>query len=122
LQALRPAFGGTDRQELLRQIAPEAAVPPRRPERGMPAELEVIVLKAAEKNPQDRYAAAQQLADDLRRFLDDRPIKARRPSWRQVTMKRARPHRPVVRNEVFGTRDGEGCGVSPPVNHQGLAA
>jgi serine/threonine protein kinase/Flp pilus assembly protein TadD len=96
LLTLRPAFPGTDRQELLRQIAFEEPVAPRRLERAVPAELETVVLKALEKNPADRYATAQELADDLRRFLDDRPIRARRPSLRQVAVKWARRHRPLV--------------------------
>jgi serine/threonine protein kinase/Flp pilus assembly protein TadD len=96
LLTLRPAFGGTDRQELLRQIAFEEPQAPRRIDRAIPAELETIVLKALEKNPADRYATAQEMADDLRRFLDDQPIRARRPSWRQVAAKWARRHRGVV--------------------------
>src|SRR6185437_5789476 len=65
LLTLRPAFDGRDRQELLRQIAIEEPPRPRRLERGTPAELETTVLKAMEKNPNDRYATAQELADDL---------------------------------------------------------
>jgi tetratricopeptide (TPR) repeat protein len=96
LLTLRPAFAGQDRQELLRQIAFEEPAAPRKVDRSIPAELETIVLKAMEKNPADRYATAQELADDLRRWLEDRPIKARRPSLRQVVAKWARRHRPVV--------------------------
>ena len=59
----------------------------RRITRAIPAELETIVLKALEKNPQDRYATAKELADDLQRWCEDRPIQARRPSWRQVATK-----------------------------------
>jgi serine/threonine protein kinase len=55
LLTLRPAFAGTDRQELLRQIAVEEPVKPRRLEKAVPAELETIVLKALEKNPRERY-------------------------------------------------------------------
>jgi hypothetical protein len=96
LLTLRPAFSGSTRQELLRQVAFEEPAPPRKLERGIPAELETIVLKALEKNPQDRYGTAQELADDLRRWLEDRPIRARRPSWRQVAGRWARRHKPVV--------------------------
>jgi serine/threonine protein kinase/Flp pilus assembly protein TadD len=77
LLTLEPAFAGNDRQELLRQIAFEEPARPRRLNRGVPAELETIVLKALEKNPADRYATAKELADDLRRFLADEPIRAR---------------------------------------------
>src|SRR5205823_7117181 len=71
LLTLEPVFNGRDRQELLRQIAFEAPKPPRRLNRAIPAELETIVLKALEKNPTDRYATAQELADDLERYLKD---------------------------------------------------
>jgi serine/threonine protein kinase/Flp pilus assembly protein TadD len=96
LLTLQPACPGTDRQELLRQIAFEEPVPPRRRERAVPAELETVVLKAMEKAPQDRYATAQDLADDLRRWLDDRPIGARRPSLLHRLRKWRRRHRAAV--------------------------
>jgi tetratricopeptide (TPR) repeat protein/serine/threonine protein kinase len=96
LLTLRPVFAGADRQELLRQIAFEEPVAPRRLERAVPAELETVVLKALEKNPDDRYATARELADDLRHWLEDRPIRARRPSLRQVATRWARRHRAVV--------------------------
>jgi tetratricopeptide (TPR) repeat protein len=96
LLALCPVFDGRDRQELLRRIASEEPHPPRRLSPAVPAELEVIVHKALEKEPAARYATAQELADDLRRFLEDKPIHARRPSWLEQTRKWARRHRPVV--------------------------
>jgi hypothetical protein len=96
LLTLQPAFTGTDRQELLRQIAFEEPRPPRRLNKAIPAELETIVLKALEKNPADRYSTTQELADDLRRFLDDKPIRARKPSLRQMAARWARRHRAVV--------------------------
>src|SRR5438552_4435355 len=65
LLTLEPAFDGHDRQELLRQIAFDEPRRPRRWNRAIPHELETIVLKALEKNPADRYATAQELADDL---------------------------------------------------------
>ncbi len=102
LLTLEPAFAGQDRQELLRQIAFEEPKPPRRICKAIPAELETIVLKAMEKNPADRYATAQEVADDLRHWLEDRPIKARRPSLRQVATKWARRHRPLVASLAAG--------------------
>jgi serine/threonine protein kinase/Tfp pilus assembly protein PilF len=96
LLTLEPAFSGADRQELLRQIAFEEPKAPRRLNRAIPAELETIVLKALEKNPAERYGTAQELADDLRRFQEDRPIRARRASVVQRLRKLARRHRAVV--------------------------
>ncbi len=96
LLTLRPVFEGKDRQEILRQIAFEEPAPPRQRNKAIPAELETIVLKAVEKNSAERYAAAQELADDLRRFLQDEPIRARRPTCLQVVTKWARRHQPVV--------------------------
>jgi WD40 repeat protein/serine/threonine protein kinase len=97
LLALEPAYDGRNREEVLRQIAFEEPRPPRRLNRAIPAELETIVLKAMAKNPEERYATAQELADDLRRFLDDQPIRAKRPSLRQRVTKWARRHQSVVR-------------------------
>lgn len=77
LLTLRPAVSGGDRQELLRRIAFEEPVSPRRVDPAIPAELATIVLKAMEKSPAERYPTAQELADDLRHFLENRPIRAR---------------------------------------------
>jgi serine/threonine protein kinase/Flp pilus assembly protein TadD len=96
LLTLRPAFGGSDRQELLRQISFEEPRKPRRIDRTISVELETIVLKAMAKSPAERYATAQELADDLRRFLDDKPIRARRPSSLRRLRKWARRHRQTV--------------------------
>lgn len=96
LLTLQPAFGGDDRQELLRKIAFEEPVRPRRLNRAIPAELEIIVLKAMEKNPTDRYATAKDLADDLGRYLHDEPIRARRSPLVQRARKWTRRHRMAV--------------------------
>jgi serine/threonine protein kinase/tetratricopeptide (TPR) repeat protein len=96
LLTLEPAFGGTDRQALLRQIAFEEPRRPRRLNKAIPVELETIVLKAMEKNPAERYATAQELADDLEHFLKDEPIRARRPTAVQRARKWGRRHRAVV--------------------------
>jgi serine/threonine protein kinase len=92
LLTLRPPFDGSDSHELLRQIAFEEPAAPRRIDRAIPMELETIVLKALEKRPEDRYATAQELADDLRRYLTNEPIRARRSSLLQRARKVARRH------------------------------
>lgn len=100
LLTLEPAFDGRDRHELLRQIAFEEPRPPRRINKAIPAELETIVLKAIAKNPAERYATAQDLADDLQRYLKDEPIRARRPSLLGRARKWSRRHRPVVASAI----------------------
>jgi tetratricopeptide (TPR) repeat protein len=96
LLTLEPAFRGSDREELLRQVAFEEPRSPRRLNKSIPAELETIVLKATEKNPAERYATAQELADDLRRFVEDKPIRAKRPTLVQRAAKWRRRHPAVV--------------------------
>jgi serine/threonine protein kinase/Flp pilus assembly protein TadD len=91
-----PAVGGKDREEILNAITLQERRPPRALEAAIPPDLETIVLKAMEKTPTDRYATAQELADDLRRWLDDRPIQARRPSLVQRVRKWGRRHRVAV--------------------------
>jgi serine/threonine protein kinase/tetratricopeptide (TPR) repeat protein len=96
LLTLEPAFAGNDRAEVLRQIASEEPKTPRRINKAIPAELETIGLKALGKSPEERYATAQELADDLRRFLEDKPIRARRPTLVRRLVKWGRRHRPLV--------------------------
>jgi Flp pilus assembly protein TadD/serine/threonine protein kinase len=96
LLTLEPAYTGEDREALLRQIAFEEPPPPRRRNREIPVDLETIVLKATAKEPEARYATAQELAADLERFLKDEPIRARRPTLVQRARKWARRHKPVV--------------------------
>jgi WD40 repeat protein/Tfp pilus assembly protein PilF len=82
--ALRPAFDETDRLRLMRQVA-GGAPPLRRVAPGVPPDLETVVRKAMAADPADRYPTAQELADDLRLFLADRPVKARRASsWERL--------------------------------------
>lgn len=93
---LNPAFEGRDRHELLRQIAQQEPRPPRTVDRSIPIELETIVLKAIAKEPAERYATARELADDLRRFIDDRPIQARRPTLAEIAARWVRRHRVIA--------------------------
>ncbi|HJT78645.1 MAG TPA: serine/threonine-protein kinase, partial [Gemmataceae bacterium] len=96
LLTLRPPFEGRDRKELLRQIADEEPRPPRSLRPSVPRELETVVLKALGKEPSDRYPTARALADDLERFLDNRPVLARRPTAAERLRKLARRHPSLV--------------------------
>ncbi len=78
--ALRPAFLETDRIQLVRQVTHAEPTPPRQLDPTIPRDLETIILKAMAREPAHRYPTAAELADDLKRFVDDRPIRARRVS------------------------------------------
>jgi WD40 repeat protein/serine/threonine protein kinase len=82
---LRPPFGDSHRQQLLQQIAEQDPLLPHKLDRKIPRDLETVVLKAIAKEPGRRYAAAEDMAEDLSRFLADRPVKARRSSaWERT--------------------------------------
>jgi serine/threonine-protein kinase len=78
--ALRPAFKAQGQGQLMHRVA--SAEPPRLDQLtpGLPLDLATIVHKAMAREPGDRYQTPAALAEDLRRFLDDRPILARRLS------------------------------------------
>jgi WD40 repeat protein len=76
----RPPFQGATPLDALAQVRSEEPLPPSRLQSQTPRELETICLKCLEKEPAQRYASAAALAADLRRYLDDKPITARRPS------------------------------------------
>ncbi|MDB5306929.1 MAG: serine/threonine protein kinase [Gemmataceae bacterium] len=66
---------------MMMQLEHEDPTPPRQLNPDIPRDLETIVLKAMAREPGRRYASAGEFAADLRAFLDDRPIRARRESW-----------------------------------------
>jgi eukaryotic-like serine/threonine-protein kinase len=96
LLTLRPAHSGESRDEVLRRIIHVEPQRPRQLASRVPVDLETIVLKAMSKEPADRYATARDLATDLDRFLEDRPILARRPSLASRALKWSRRHRSLV--------------------------
>jgi serine/threonine protein kinase/WD40 repeat protein/tetratricopeptide (TPR) repeat protein len=85
LLTLRPAFEDSHRARLIEQVMHQEPAPPRKVDPRIPRDLETIILKALAKDPEQRYATADQMAEDLRRFLADRPIKARRTLWHERT-------------------------------------
>jgi serine/threonine-protein kinase len=76
----RAAFGESDRSKLIKQVTGTSPPSPRKINPMIPRDLETIVLKATDREPSRRYQTARALADDLKRFVDDKPIHARQAS------------------------------------------
>ena len=74
----RPAYDETDRARLIRLVT--SVDPPRLRvfDREVPHDLETVIYKAIERDPGHRYRTAAELAEDLTRFIEDRPILARK--------------------------------------------
>ncbi len=87
-------------EELLRQIAFEEPPKLRTINPSIPADLQTIVLKAIERDRDQRYESAGELAADLRAFLKDLPIKAKPPTTVQRAAKWSRRHRTFVRTAL----------------------
>jgi serine/threonine protein kinase/formylglycine-generating enzyme required for sulfatase activity len=77
---LRPAFDEGDRNRLVKEVMHGEPVRPRRLNPAVPRDLETVVLKAIARDPAHRYQTPAEMAADLQRFVEDRPVKARRIS------------------------------------------
>jgi WD40 repeat protein/serine/threonine protein kinase len=86
----RPAFDEKDRHRLIKQVTHEEPDRLRKLNRQVPQDLETIVHKAIDKEAGRRYATAGALAEDLQRFIDDEPIKARRQTQLERYLRWAR--------------------------------
>jgi WD40 repeat protein/serine/threonine protein kinase len=105
----RPPFLGTDWVTTLLQVVRRAPLSPRDLQPGTPRDLETICLKCLEKEPAKRYTTAGELAGDLGRFLDHKPI-------------RARPLRPLGRLARWGRRNPVPAGLLSALGVTGLVA
>lgn len=101
LATLTPAFSGSDRHQLIKQVTAGTPEPISKFAQGIPRDLATIIGKAIERDPADRYADAAELHDDLRRFLDDVPILARRASSIERLSRWARQNRALAAS-MFG--------------------
>jgi WD40 repeat protein/serine/threonine protein kinase len=79
LLTLRPAFSAATPQQMLETIRTAQPRRPRALDPTIPLDLERIVLKAADRDPARRYQTADEMAEDLRRFLAGEPVAARPP-------------------------------------------
>jgi serine/threonine protein kinase/WD40 repeat protein len=80
LLALRPAFDDADRNKLVKRVMHDEPVRPRKFNPSVPRDLETVVLKAIARDPAHRYQTPAEMAADLKRFVEDRPVRARRVS------------------------------------------
>jgi len=96
LLTLESLFADADRRQLLNRIVADQPKLLRSINSAVPKELETIVLKALSKESADRYPTAGALAADLRRFVEGRPIIARRPSFPERCIKWMRRNRAVA--------------------------
>jgi len=89
----RPAYDAEAKNELVQQVASCQITPIRRLAPGISRDLETIINKCLERDPNHRYRSAARLRDDLKRYLSDEPIRARRitPAERLVRWCRRNP-------------------------------
>jgi hypothetical protein len=96
LLTLQPVFAGHDRRTLLHQIFHNEPQNPRKLDKSIPIELDTIVLKSLAKRPSERYPNAGEFAADLRRYLENKPIHAQRPTIFDHIRKWIRRHPSVI--------------------------
>ena len=88
----RPPFQAASPVDVVAQVVSREPLPPSALIANVPPDLEVITLKCLRKRAIDRYASANELAEDLRRFLVGEPILARPPGWMQRARLLLRTH------------------------------
>jgi len=96
LLTLRPFFEMANRAQLVDYIQHKQPEAPTKIDPAIPRDLETIVLKALAKEPGSRYHSAEEMADDLRRFLEDKPILARRSTPAEQFVRWCRRNRLVA--------------------------
>ncbi len=73
----RPPFQSANTSDTLNQVKTQEPVSPRQLNATVPRDLETVCLKCLEKERHQRYVSAEELADDLRRVINNEPIKAK---------------------------------------------
>lgn len=96
LLAGRPPYDGRDINSVLQQVRIGALKPPRLWRKEIPPALEAVCLKAMAQQPEERYATARDLANEIRRWMADEPVTAYREPWTVRAGRWARRHRVAV--------------------------
>lgn len=101
----RAPFVGNAMGDVLAQVRSAEPISPRRLNPGVPPDLETICLACLEKEPRRRYASAPELAEELERFLGDRPIRRRPvgPVGRWVRWSRRNPVMALLSAGLLGS-------------------
>ncbi|MCA9176072.1 MAG: serine/threonine protein kinase [Planctomycetales bacterium] len=89
----RPPFQAASLVEQLRQVMHDEPVSPRRLNPSVPKDLETICLRCLQKEPARRFPSAQELRDDLQRFIDGVPVRSRPVSWAARALRWSRRNR-----------------------------
>jgi serine/threonine-protein kinase len=91
-----PPFAGSTAAGTLVRVLQEEPEPPRKRKSSIPADLETVILKCLEKDPERRYDSARALAEDLDRWLEGDPIAARPAGLAYRTGKRLRKNKALA--------------------------
>jgi serine/threonine-protein kinase len=92
----RPPFTGADTQEVLKKVCEQEPARPRQLVPSVPAALEAVCRQALAKRREDRYATATELAEEVRRWLADEPVRAYPEPLAQRLGRWGRRHRAAV--------------------------
>ncbi len=93
LAAFVPAWTGENHAQIMNRVRSDSVIRPRSIEPSIPSDLETVILTAMARNPSDRYRSARELGDDLERFCNDQPIRARKPSSLESLIRWSRRNR-----------------------------
>jgi serine/threonine protein kinase len=92
----RPPFKAATMLDTLEQVVQQTPAPPRLLNPNVPEDLETVCLKCLEKEPHRRYASAEQVAEELGRYLLGEPIEARPPGWVESVSRQLNKRREVL--------------------------
>ncbi len=96
LLTFQPPAQGMSRDEVLANLIQKEPIPLRQHESQIPLDLETVCLKAMEKDPDRRYSTAGEFAEDLFRFVDRQPVKARRITPLEKGWRWAKAHKALA--------------------------
>lgn len=89
----RPAFTGASPAQIIKNVLNDVPAPL---DQTIPPELRAICTKAMHKKPQHRYAAASEIADEVRRFLSGAMVQTYAYGWKERAVRAVRRHKAVA--------------------------